>query len=78
MNLTEKDLIDKMIEIANDGHEYMDQLQCVYFTWNEFFNPQHDKKRAFEVASQIFSASSPDKASLRENDEFWNELLCVL
>lgn len=42
------------------------------------FNPQHDKKRAFEVASQIFSASSPDKASLRENDEFWNELLCVL
>ena len=74
MDLTEKDFIDKMIEIANDGHEYMDQLQCVYFTWNEFFNPQHDKKRAFEVASQIFSASSPDKASLRENDEFWNEL----
>lgn len=23
MNLTEKDFIDKMIEIANDGHEYM-------------------------------------------------------
>ncbi len=32
MNLTEKDFIDKMIEIATDGHEYMDQLQCVYFT----------------------------------------------
>lgn len=46
MNLTEKDFIDKMIEIANDGHEYMDQLQCVYFTWNEFFNPQHDKKKS--------------------------------
>ena len=29
MNLTEKDFIDKMIEIANDGHEYMDQLQCL-------------------------------------------------
>ena len=29
MNLTEKDFIDKMIEIANDGHEYMDQLECV-------------------------------------------------
>lgn len=56
----------------------MDQLQCVYFTWNDFLNPQHVKKERLEVASQIFSASSPDKASLRENDEFWNELLCVL
>ena len=28
MNLTEKDFIDKMIEIANDGHEYMDQLHA--------------------------------------------------
>ena len=45
MNLTEKDFIDKMIEIANDGHEYMDQLQCVYFTWNEFFNPQHNQRK---------------------------------
>lgn len=78
MNLTEKDFIDKMIEIASDGPEYMNQLQCVYFTWNEFFNPQNDKKRAFEVASQIFSASSSDQAPLSENDEFWNELLCVL
>lgn len=28
MNLTEKDFIDKMIEIANDGHEYMDHFNA--------------------------------------------------
>jgi hypothetical protein len=29
--ITEKDFIDKMVEIAKDGYEYMDQLQCIFF-----------------------------------------------
>lgn len=49
MNLTEKDFIDKMIEIANDGHEYMDQLQCVYFTWNEFLILNMIKKERLKL-----------------------------
>ena len=28
--ITEKDFIDKMVEIAKDGYEYMDQLQCIF------------------------------------------------
>ena len=49
MNLTEKDFIDKMIEISNDGHEYMDQLQCVYFTWNDFLILNMIKKERLKL-----------------------------
>ena len=37
MTITENDFIEKMIEIAKTGYENMTQLQCVFFTWNEFF-----------------------------------------
>ena len=36
MTITENDFIEKMIEIAKTGYENMTQLQCVFFTWNEF------------------------------------------
>lgn len=62
MTITENDFIEKMIEIAKTGYENMTQLQCVFFTWNEFFNTEEDACRAFEVASQIFSAAYPDEA----------------
>ena len=55
MTITENDFIEKMIDIAKTGYESMIQLQCVFFTWNEFFNTKEDACRAFEVASQIFS-----------------------
>ncbi len=55
--ITEKDFIDKMVEIAKDGYEYMDQLQCIFFTWNEFFNTDNDIAVAFSIASQIYSSS---------------------
>ena len=47
--ITEKDFIDKMVEIAKDGYEYMDQLQCIFFTWNEFFNTDNDIAVAFTL-----------------------------
>lgn len=56
----------------------MTQLQCVFFTWNEFFNTEEDACRAFEVASQIFSAAYPDEAPLDETNDFWGELACYL
>ena len=72
------DFIEKMIEIAKTGYENMTQLQCVFFTWNEFFNTEEDACRAFEVASQIFSAAYPDEAPLDETNDFWGELACYL
>ena len=36
MTITENDFIEKMIEIAKTGYENMTQLQCVFFTWNEY------------------------------------------
>lgn len=53
MTITENDFIEKMIEIAKTGYENMTQLQCVFFTWNEFFNTEEDACRAFEVASRV-------------------------
>ena len=53
MTITENDFIEKMIEIAKTGYENMTQLQCVFFTWNEFFNTEEDACRAFEVASLL-------------------------
>lgn len=78
MNLTENDFINKMIEIAGDGPEFTNQLQCVFFTWNEFFNPENNAQRAFEVASQVFSASHPGNVPLSKNDGFWGEISCIL
>ena len=78
MTITENDFIEKMIEIAKTGYENMTQLQCVFFTWNEFFNTEEDACRAFEVASQIFSAAYPDEAPLDETNDFWGELACYL
>ena len=76
--ITEKDFIDKMIDIAKDGFEYMNQLQCIYFTWNEFFNPDNDFAEAFSLASQIYSEAFPDEEPLTENNDFWSELASVL
>ena len=53
MTITENDFIEKMIDIAKTGYESMIQLQCVFFTWNEFFNTKEDACRAFEVASRV-------------------------
>lgn len=78
MTITENDFIEKMIDIAKTGYESMIQLQCVFFTWNEFFNTKEDACRAFEVASQIFSAAHPDEATLNETNDFWRELACYL
>lgn len=78
MTITENDFIEKMIEIAKTGYENMTQLQCVFFTCNEFFNTEEDACRAFEVASQIFSAAYPDEAPLDETNDFWGELACYL
>lgn len=75
--ITEQDFIDKMIEIANDGPEYMEELKCIYFAWNEFFNTKEDRNRAEEVASEIFSAVYPD-GDIEEEAEFWDELFSVL
>lgn len=77
MTITENDFIEKMIEIAKTGYENMTQLQCVFFAWNEFFNTEEDACRAFEVASQIFSAAYPDEAPLDETNDFWEEI-CLL
>jgi len=68
----------RAFEIAKTGYENMTQLQCVFFTWNEFFNTEEDACRAFEVASQIFSAAYPDEAPLDETNDFWGELACYL
>ena len=76
MTITENDFIEKMIEIAKTGYENMTQLQCVFFAWNEFFNTEEDACRAFEVASQIFSAAYPDEAPLDETNDFWEEIAC--
>ena len=42
MTITENDFIEKMIEIAETGYENITQLQCVFFTWNEFFNTEEE------------------------------------
>ena len=76
--ITEKDFIDKMVEIAKEGYEYMNQLQCIYFTWNEFFNPDHDFDEAFSLASQIYSEAYPDEEPLTESNNFWGELASIL
>ena len=78
MTITENDFIEKMIDIAKTGYESMIQLQCVFFTWNEFFNTKEDACRAFEVASQIISAAHPAEAPLKETNDFWRELACYL
>ena len=70
--ITEKDFIDKMVEIAKDGYEYMDQLQCIFFTWNEFFNTDND------IASQIYSEAYSDEEPLTESNDFWSELASIL
>ena len=76
MTITENDFIEKMIDIAKTGYESMIQLQCVFFTWNEFFNTKEDACRAFEVASQIFSAAHP-RSTLERNQRFL-ERTCLL
>ena len=76
--ITEKDFIDKMVEIAKDSYEYMDQLQCIFFTWNEFFNTDNDIAVAFSIASQIYSEAYSDEEPLTESNDFWSELASIL
>lgn len=73
-NLTEKDFIDKMIEIAKDGYEYSEQLKCVFFTWAEFFNVEADSPEVDTVIEIICKAYGCDSV----DDEIAADLLSVL
>ena len=74
--ITEKDFIDKMVEIAKDGYEYMDQLQCIFFTWNEFFNTDNDIAVAFSIASQIYSEAYSAKF-LKKQYSYQSNINCL-
>lgn len=73
MELTEQDFIDKMVEIAHDGYEYIDQLKCVFFTWYEFFCDKENTQDAADLASRIFEESGCER-----EEEYVNELLSII
>ena len=75
--LNEQDFIDKMIELLENGPEFMDQVQCVFFTWNEFFNVDDDEERAAEVANQVYDTVYPE-STLEERLAFLIELASIL
>ena len=74
--LNEQDFIDKMIELLENGPEFINQVQCVFFTWNEFFNEDNDEERAAEVAGQVYNTVYPESTP-EENLEFLSELASV-
>ena len=75
--LSEQDFIDKIIEFLRDGMEYMNQVQCIFFTWNEFFNEGGDDERAMALAAQVYDTVFPD-GNLEGRLEFTAELMSVI
>lgn len=75
--LNEQDFIDKMIALLENGLEFTDLVQCVFFTWNEFFNEDDDEEQAAEVANQVYDTVYPE-STLEERLAFLIELASVL
>ena len=75
--LNEQDFIDKMIALLENGLEFTAQVQCVFFTWNKFFNEDDDEERAAEVANRVYDTVYPE-STLEERLAFLIELASVL
>ena len=75
--LNEQDFIDKMVALLKNGLEFTDQVQCIFFTWNEFFNEDDDEERAAEVANHVYDTVYPE-STLEERLAFLIELASVL
>ena len=79
-----KDIFDSRIIINSTAKFYIsisyqkDLLSIDTRIFTPSFNTEEDTCRAFEVASQIFSAAYPDEAPLDETNDFWGELACYL
>lgn len=74
--IEEKDLVDKMIELLRLGIEYTDRIQCVFFTWNEFFNDEDDLEKAEAMARKIWKNVYTNEED--SGEEFLLECLAML
>ncbi len=75
--VSEMDFIGKMVELLEDGMECMNQVQCIFFTWNEFFNDDGDEDRAMALAEQVYDMAFPE-GTPEERLEFISELASVI
>lgn len=69
--IKEEDFRNKMIELIQNGIEYVDQVKCVFFTWVEFFDK--DEVEALEMATCIANKADSDHL-----EDIVEDLLSVL
>lgn len=73
MGIEEQDFIDKMVDIARDGYEYIEQLKHVFFTWFEFFGSEEYPQEAEELARRLF-----EESGCKIEEEYVKELLSTV
>lgn len=76
--VTEKDFIDKMIEILECGEEYTDVVKAVFFTWKELFKIEKGDPKAYAIAAHVYDQATPeDEYSIDLREGFIIDLFSV-
>lgn len=71
MGVSEKEFLDKMIELAKAGDDAMEHLKCVFYTWAVFY--EADEETTSGIAEFLANATG-----IGEKDTFIKNLTCIL
>ena len=62
MSVSEKEFLDKMIELAKAGDDAMEHLKCVFYTWAVFY--EADEETTSGIA-EFLATPAPTRATIR-------------